>query len=48
MERRGLLFVISGPAGAGKSLIAKKLVEKHPDVGLSVSCTTRRAPSRRG
>lgn len=41
MERRGLLFVISGPAGAGKSLIAKKLVEKHPDVGLSVSCTTR-------
>ena len=41
MERRGLLFVISGPAGAGKSMIAKKLVEKYPDVGLSVSCTTR-------
>ena len=41
MERRGLLFVISGPAGAGKSMIAKKLVEKHPDVSLSVSCTTR-------
>ncbi|HIV30437.1 MAG TPA: guanylate kinase [Candidatus Pullichristensenella excrementipullorum] len=41
MERRGLLFVISGPAGAGKSMIAKQLVEKHPDVSLSVSCTTR-------
>ena len=41
MERRGLLFVISGPAGAGKSMIAKQLVERHPDVGLSVSCTTR-------
>ena len=29
MERRGLLFVISGPAGAGKSMVAKKLVERH-------------------
>ena len=33
--------MISGPAGAGKSMIAKQLVERHPDVGLSVSCTTR-------
>ena len=33
--------MISGPAGAGKSMIAKQLVEKHPDVSLSVSCTTR-------
>lgn len=46
MERRGLLFVISGPAGAGKSMIAKTLVERHPDVKLSVSCTTR--PPRPG
>lgn len=38
---RGSLFVISGPAGAGKSMIVKKLLEKHPDVGISVSCTTR-------
>lgn len=37
----GSLFVISGPAGAGKSMIVKKLLEKHPDVGISVSCTTR-------
>jgi len=41
MERRGLLFVVSGPAGAGKSMIVRRLVEKHPDVRLSVSCTTR-------
>ena len=39
--RKGLLFVVSGPAGAGKSMIVKRLVEKHPDIGLSVSCTTR-------
>lgn len=38
----GSLFVISGPAGAGKSMIVKKLLEIHPDVGISVSCTTRK------
>ena len=41
MANRGRLFVISGPAGAGKTEIVKKLLEKHPDVRLSVSCTTR-------
>ncbi len=41
MGNRGMLFVISGPAGAGKSEIVKTLLKKHPDVRLSVSCTTR-------
>ncbi len=41
MAKRGRLFVISGPAGAGKTEIVRKLLEKHPDVKLSVSCTTR-------
>ncbi len=41
MAKRGMLFVISGPAGAGKSEIVKTLLRKHPDVHLSVSCTTR-------
>ena len=41
MSNRGRLFVISGPAGAGKSEIVKTLLKKHPDVSLSVSCTTR-------
>ena len=41
MANRGRLFVISGPAGAGKSEIVKKVLSKHPDVKLSVSCTTR-------
>jgi len=41
MANRGKLFVVSGPAGAGKSEIVKMLLKKHPDVKLSVSCTTR-------
>ena len=41
MANRGSLFVISGPAGAGKTEIVKKVIEKHPDVHLSISCTTR-------
>ena len=41
MANRGRLFVISGPAGAGKSEIVKQVLKKHPDVRLSVSCTTR-------
>ena len=41
MVKRGRLFVISGPAGAGKSEIVKTVLRKHPDVKLSVSCTTR-------
>ena len=41
MANRGRLFVISGPAGVGKSEIVKMLLKRHPDVSLSVSCTTR-------
>lgn len=41
MAKRGKLFVVSGPAGAGKSEIVKMLLKNHPDVKLSVSCTTR-------
>ena len=41
MAKQGNLFVVSGPAGAGKSEIVKNLLKKHPDVRLSVSCTTR-------
>ena len=41
MANRGRLFVVSGPAGAGKTEIVKRLIETHPDVKLSVSCTTR-------
>ncbi|MFS0737358.1 guanylate kinase [Sphingomonas sp. 1P06PA] len=40
-QRRGLLFVLSSPSGAGKSTIAKKLLKADPSIEMSVSATTR-------
>ena len=37
----GFLFIISGPSGAGKGTLAKRLAEGLDDVVLSISCTTR-------
>ena len=39
--RKGFLFIISGPAGSGKGTVVKSILEKHPDVKLSISMTTR-------
>ena len=41
VENRGVLIVISGPSGAGKGTICKALLEKHKEISLSVSATTR-------
>lgn len=38
---RGILFVVSGPSGAGKGTVCKALTERLPDMCLSVSATTR-------
>ncbi len=38
----GKLFVISGSSGVGKGTVIKKFLEKHPEIKLSVSCTTRK------
>jgi len=38
---RGMLIVISGPAGSGKGTVVRILREKLPDLGLSISATTR-------
>ncbi len=39
--RRGLLFVLSSPSGAGKTTLARRLLKAEPGVTLSVSVTTR-------
>ena len=39
--KRGVLLVVSGPSGAGKGTICKALLEKHKEIYLSVSATTR-------
>jgi guanylate kinase len=45
-RRRGVLFVLSSPSGAGKSTIARKLLQADPSLQMSVSATTR--PMRPG
>lgn len=38
---KGLLFIISGPSGAGKGTVYNKVVEKRPEIKKSISVTTR-------
>ena len=46
LERRGLMFVLSSPSGAGKTTLSRLLIERMPGLTLSVSATTR--PMRPG
>ena len=46
VERRGLMFVLSSPSGAGKTTLSRMLMERVPDLQMSVSVTTR--PMRPG
>lgn len=41
MTRRPFPLVLSAPSGAGKTTIARLLLDRRNDVGYSVSCTTR-------
>jgi guanylate kinase len=39
---RGELFVVSAPSGAGKTSLVKALLERRPELRLSISHTTRK------
>ncbi len=41
LQRRGLMFILSSPSGAGKTTIAHKLLAHDPEMRNSVSVTTR-------
>ena len=46
VARRGLMFVLSSPSGAGKTTLSRLLLERMPGLRMSVSATTR--PMRPG
>lgn len=46
LHRRGLLFILSSPSGAGKTTISRMLLDADGAIKLSVSATTR--PMRMG
>ncbi len=41
LARRGVMFILSSPSGAGKTTISRMLLDADPDIKLSVSVTTR-------
>ena len=46
LKRRGLMYVMSSPSGAGKTTITRSLLKDNADVTISISATTR--PRRAG
>jgi guanylate kinase len=40
--RRGLLLVLSSPSGAGKTTITRRILDRDPNLSISISVTTRR------
>jgi len=42
IEKKGMLFVLSSPSGAGKTTLTKKLSENNKNLKISISHTTRK------
>jgi len=40
-KKRGLLVVVSGPSGVGKSTVVRRLLKQDPNIKQSISATTR-------
>lgn len=45
-DSRGLLFIVAGPTGTGKTTVSERLVVSHPEIERIVTCTTRPPRSR--
>jgi guanylate kinase len=43
---RGLLLIVAGPTGTGKTTVSERLVDSHPEIERIVTCTTRPPRSR--
>lgn len=44
-DKKGILFVISGPSGVGKGTLIEMLRKNHPEFAISISSTTRKPRS---
>lgn len=42
IARRGVLYILSSPSGAGKTTLARRLIAADPGIAMSVSVTTRK------
>jgi guanylate kinase len=42
IEKKGMMFVLSSPSGAGKTTLTKKLAANNNNLSISISHTTRK------
>ena len=43
IEKKGMMFILSSPSGAGKTTLTKKIAENNSNFTISISYTTRKA-----
>ena len=42
IEKKGMMFILSSPSGAGKTTLTKKLAQNNKNFVISISYTTRK------